>query len=245
MGSGSSFVTIEGIDGSGKSMQQRLLVEYLRTCGHRTVSTYEPGGTPLGVKLRQVLLDPHGTALSPAAEALLFAAARAQHVHELIARAVADGQVVVCERFVDSSLAYQGYGEGLDLDWLRRVNAGATGGLKPGLTILLDVDPLESFRPEICGATAGEPLAAREAAVAAPSGGAGADRIESRGLEFFRRVRRGYLELARREPDRFRIIAARGDPLDIHERVRRAVVECLPAMPVEAAAPGAGGRVRR
>jgi dTMP kinase len=179
------FVTIEGIEGCGKTTQARRLVDAL---GTRALLTIEPGATGLGVALRQVLLEQRGADISPLAELLLFFADRAQHVYEVIRPALAAGRIVVSDRYSDSTLAYQGYGRGLPLPMIRSLAEQATTGLVPDVTLLLDV-PVEL----------GLSRARRRGA---------ADRIESETLEFHTRVRAGYLELANADPGRWAVIDA-------------------------------------
>lgn len=186
------FLTLEGPDGSGKSTQAARLVEGLRTRGVPVVFTREPGGTPVGEALRRIILDP-ASDLADETEVLLYAASRAQNVAQVIRPALAAGRVVVAERFVDSSLAYQGYALGRGVEAVRRVNEFATGGLVPDLTLLLDVTA------EVGLARAG----ARE-----PEGGG--DRIEQRRLDYHRRVREFYLALAKEEPGRIQVIPTDG-----------------------------------
>ncbi len=176
------FITFEGGEGSGKTTQVRLLHERLTQLGYQSVSTREPGGTPLGEKLRALLLDASGQ-IEPRAELLLYAADRAQHVAALIRPSLAAGKIVLCDRYADSALAYQGYGRGLDLEMLRRIMGFATGGLQPDLTLFLDIDPREGL--------------ARRAATGA------LNRFEQHTLEFHQRVREGYLALIAAEPERW------------------------------------------
>ena len=187
---GGVFITVEGPDGAGKSTQARLLADALRRSGREVCLTREPGGTPLGERLREFLLDGRGTSHRPLTDALLFNAARAELVHGVIAPALASGAVVVCDRYADSTLAYQGYGDGLDLDALRRVIAFATGGLGPDVTVLVDV-------PARLG------LGRRSA-------GPGEERNrfeEGRHDEaFHRRVREGFLALAAADPRRWAVV---------------------------------------
>lgn len=212
------FLTFEGIDGCGKSTQVALLAERLAARGCSVVRTREPGGTPLGVELRRLLLAgrqgragaeagaDEGLLPSPVAEMLLLAADRAQHVARVIRPALAAGKVVISDRYVDSSLAYQAAALGLPEADVRAVNEVATGGLRPHLTILLDLDPVRAY------ARAGE----------AP------DRIEGRGLEFQRRVRAAYRELARREPQRWAVLDVDGRTVEeVHQLVAAAVRERL------------------
>jgi dTMP kinase len=178
------FITLEGPDGGGKSTQARLLVEYLKKAGREVVFTREPGGTPLAEEIRRVILTPTPEDLAPLAEILLYAAARAQHVQELIGPALAAGKIVICERFLDSSLAYQGYGMGGNLELIRTVNRLAIGGYMPDCTFLLDND-VENGLDRVTQR--------------ADATNSGVDRIEARGMAFQQRVRRGYLELAAKE----------------------------------------------
>jgi dTMP kinase len=190
------FITLEGPDGAGKTMQAQRLAESLRDEGLRVVLTREPGGTPLGERIRDLLLDPTAPGHGPQVDALLFNAARAQHVAELIRPALAQGAVVVCDRFVDSTLAYQGYGGGLDVEELARVSAWASDGLVPDLTILLDL-PVDAGLARRAGGPA-----------------AGRTRFEDEARHdraFHERVRAGFLALAAREPDRWRIVDAARD----------------------------------
>ena len=184
------LITLEGPEGAGKTVLAKRLVEELTRRGHRVRSTREPGGTRLGERLRAILLEhggaPDAAPVDPRADALLFNAARAQLVAEVIRPALEAGEVVLCARFTDSTLAYQGYGAGLPLDELRALGAVATGGLAPDRTILLDVPPAIGLSRKT---------------------GASRNRFESSfDLAFHERVRAGFLDLARQEPGRFRIV---------------------------------------
>ena len=190
------FVTLEGIDRSGKTTQARLLCDAL---GDRAVPVREPGGTAVGERVRQLLKEP-GLGIGGHAEALLFAAARAQLVAEVIRPALAEGRVVVSDRFVDSSLAYQGAARGLGTEDVARLNRWATGALEPDLTILLWIDPAEA------AARAGD-----------------GDRFETEGLELQEQVATAYAELARANPERWRRIPADRPPADVHADVMGAV----------------------
>jgi dTMP kinase len=190
------FVVLEGIDGSGKSTQARLLAAALRARGETVVGTREPGGTALGERLRAVLLDSAPGEISDAAEVYLFAAARAQLVIEVVRPALMRGEWVVCDRFVESSLVYQGIARGLGVDAVARANELAVARCVPDLVVIVDV-PVEA-------------AAARRGA---------ADRIESEDGEFHRQVATGYRELAARWPERVRTVAGAGTPQEVHTRV--------------------------
>ncbi len=170
------FVVFEGPEGGGKSTQIRRLAERLRAQGVDPLVTFEPGGTAVSRRLRDVVLDPEAR-MSASTEFLLYSAARAQHVEELIAPALREGRTVLCDRFVASSLAYQGYGRGVDRGFIREVSRAVTGGLEPDLTLLYDIVPEEGLRR---AGRRGRP-----------------DRLEQAGLDFHARVRNGYLTLAR------------------------------------------------
>ena len=194
------FITLEGVEGCGKTTQLRLLAEYLGRRECRVVTTREPGGTPLAEALRGLLLDPATGAISPLSELMMYAAARAQHVHSVIRPALERGDVVLCDRFCDSTLAYQGGGRGLALDQIRTLNTLATGGLAPDCTLLLDL-PVEDGL--------------------ARSGKRGAlDRIEGESADFHRRVRAAFLDIARAEPERITIIDASAPAEEVFKAVR-------------------------
>ncbi|MET1034673.1 MAG: dTMP kinase [Arthrobacter sp.] len=183
------LIVFEGGDGAGKSTQASLLAERLATAGRTVVRTREPGGTPVGERLRALVLDHgHGT-VDARTEALMFAAARAAHVEQVIRPALDAGSVVVCDRYIDSSVAYQGVGRGLGTDDVLRVNRWATGGLLPHLTVLLDVDP-----------AAGR---LRRTAGQAPE-----DRLESEPDDFHARIRGAFLDLAAADPARYLVLDA-------------------------------------
>lgn len=195
---GGLLLTLEGVEGSGKSTQAHALADRLKGEGYRVVLCREPGGTPLGEALRLLIFD-RGLAVDPWAELFLFAASRAQHVDEVIGPALARGQVVICDRFTDSTLAYQGYGRGLDLEMVGIVNHIASRGLRPRLTVLLDL-PVEQ-------------------GLARTSPDATGDRICQEDMAFHRRVRQGYLQLAAQEPQRFLVVDANLPSPEITERV--------------------------
>jgi dTMP kinase len=202
------FIVFEGIDGSGKTTQLKLLGERLEQRGYRFLYTREPGGTPIGEAVRKILLDPQHNELNPVAEALLYAAARAQHVAQVIKPALLDGQIVLCDRFVDSSLAYQGFARGLSIELLERINEPATAGLRPDLVLLLDFVSAAGLE-RIAGA------------------GRAADRIEQEDLAFHHKVRDGYFTLAGRDPRRYRVIDANGTIEQIHRDIIGLVEEVL------------------
>ena len=204
------FITFEGIEGAGKSTAIEFLVEYLQAHGYDPVTTREPGGSALGRRLRSLLLDVRTTGLCSRAELFLFLADRAQHVAEVIRPALEAGQVVLCDRFTDSTLAYQGHGRGLDTEYLRSLNTAATGGLAPDLTLLLDL-------PVRCGLERAGQRNRSEGMVIAEG------RFDSESLDFHERVRRGYRDLAEEEPERFAIIDASQPPEDVVLQCRSAI----------------------
>ena len=198
------FITFEGPEGSGKSLQARRLADALRERGLPVVLTREPGGTPISDQIRQVILAPAHTAMTPEAEILLYSAARAQHVGQLVRPALAAGQCVVCDRYADSTLAYQGYGLGLDLDALRYITHFATGGLVPDLTLYLD-----------CPVALG--LERRR--LAAERAGGEWNRLDRKPVEYHERVRQGYLALVQADPHRWRVVDATASPDAVHTAV--------------------------
>lgn len=202
------FVTLEGPEGSGKTTLAKEIYQYLRSKKHTVLLTYEPGGSSLGRVLRKALLDHHHKKMSAWAELFLFEADRAQHVAETIRPALAQGKIVLCCRYGDSTVAYQGYGRGLDVDLIKSLNHKATGNLVPHLTLLLDV------LPEL-----GLPRAFRARGKK--------DRLESEDLGFHRRLRQGFLELARKDRRRFRTIAADQDFAAVREQAFTYVDELL------------------
>lgn len=208
------FVTIEGGDGSGKTRQVGLLDEYLDSLGVSRLLTREPGDTPLGRQLRKLLLEGRPESLADETELFLILADRAQHVREVIRPALDQGKLVVSDRFADSTLAYQGYGRGMDLGLLRRLNLVATGGAMPELTIILDC-PVGVALARAAGRKDGD--AARE------------NRFEAEGIAFQRRVREGFLELAEAEPSRCVVVPTDGPVMAAQERMRRIIDERLHA----------------
>jgi len=190
------FITFEGADGCGKTTQIELLDKYLREKGKETLLTREPGAKGLGVKLREILLNYDGE-VSPQCESFLFLADRAQHIDCIIKPALKEGKIILCDRHTDSTVAYQGYGRGLDLERINMLNDIATGGLKPDLTIVFDVD-VETSMQRV---------------------GKEKDRMESAGAEFFNKVREGYLKIAENEPARVKVINSSDTIENIHKKV--------------------------
>lgn len=207
------FITFEGMEGSGKSTQIALLAARLREAGRRVTLTREPGGTLIGDQVRAILLNPDNKALDPTAELLLYAASRAQHLRELILPALDAGGIVLCDRFSDATLAYQGYGRGLDQEKIAVLDRIVTSGLRPHVTLLLDIES-ETGLARARGRNAGSGLE-KEA------------RFENEALAFHERVRRGYLALAKREPDRFRVVDGSGVVDVIQAEIGKIVDECL------------------
>ena len=200
------FITFEGIEGTGKSTQIALLQQHLEVRGRRVVVTCEPGGSRIGAELRRVLLSMENRDLTPQAELFLYLADRAQHVAQVVRPALAAGAVVLCDRFADSTVAYQGFGRGMDTGLLHQLNAVAVDGLWPGLTILLDLDP--------------ETGLSRAVARNVSEGKTNAEgRFEAESLAFHSRVRQGFLDQAARSPERICIVDARGAPEEIALRV--------------------------
>lgn len=195
------FVTFEGGEGSGKTTQLKLLANHIRASGKEVIETHDPGGTAIGKEIRTLLLDPESAPIAAATELLLYEASRAQLVREVIAPALRQGVVVLCDRFTDSTLAYQGFGRSLDLDLIRQLNRCAADGVAPDLTILLDLEP------EI-GLARCSRNTSLDAATGIGAEPACWDRIEAEPLEFHRRIREGYHALARENPDRMIVIDA-------------------------------------
>ena len=190
------FITFEGADGCGKTTQLMLLAKYLKSKGLEVVVTREPGARGLGEKIREILLNYDGE-VSSQAEAFLFLADRAQHIDVIVNPAVESGKIVLCDRHTDSTVAYQGYGRGLDIDRIKMLNNLATGDRRPDLTIVFDID-VETSMARV---------------------GNEKDRMESAGEEFFNRVKNGYLKIAELEPERVKVLNATKSVEDIHKEV--------------------------
>lgn len=202
------FITLEGSDGSGKTTQFHLLAEYLRTQSYDVVATREPGGTNIGEQVRACLHDVKNKGMTAAAEVLLYSASRAQLVKEVIRPALAKGHIVVSDRFYDSTLAYQGYGRQLDMDALTSITRFATGGLRPDLTLLLEVDIMVG-------------LSRREV------GGVEINRMDLQAAAFYERVRGGYEALVSAEPERWVVIDANRSIEVVQSDIRRCVDDRL------------------
>ena len=203
------FFAFEGGEGVGKTTQLRVLSDELTDRGYEVVLTHEPGDTPVGLRLRELLLDP-ATAVTAQTEALLYAADRAEHVANVIAPSLARGAIVISDRYLDSSIAYQGYARGLDIDVITQTSLWATGGLLPHLTLLLDLDPEMGLRR-------------------ARGRSGRLDRLEAEALDFHTRVREGFLTLAAAAPERYAIVDANGAPDQVADGVLAAVNRLLPA----------------
>lgn len=189
------FITFEGPDGSGKTQQIQLLSAFLESKGYKVFFSREPGGTEIGDKIRTILMDMHNTSMHPRTETLLFCASRAQIVEQVIKPKLQEGFIVILDRYADSTMAYQGYGHGNDLKMIRELLTFATGGLKPDLTILLDLDPEVGLERR-------------------KQGGGEWNRLDAYQLELHKRVRAGYLEMASQEPERWRIVLA-DQPIEV------------------------------
>lgn len=202
------FITLEGSEGSGKTSQLQPLVDFLRQLGYDVLSTREPGGTVIGEQIRAVLLNPANTAMQAHTEILLFQAARAQLVREVILPYLEKGGVVVSDRYADSTLAYQGYGYQLDLEKIKAIVDFATGGLKPDLTFFFDVDIEVGLRRKAKGSDEW-------------------NRLDDMTLDFYRRVRQGYLKLIEEEPQRWVLIDAQQSPDQVQMAVQKALLARL------------------
>lgn len=199
------FITFEGAEGSGKSTHAKRLYKFLKEKGYPVILLREPGGTEISEQIRKILLDKRNKKMSVKTEALLYLSARAQLVKEKIIPALKKGKIVILDRFQDSTLVYQGYAGGLDLSFLDKLGKFATEGLVPHLTFLLDINTKKGLRR--CGVK---------------------DRIEERPFSFHQRVRKGYLELARKNPHRFFLIKANEDIDSISKRIEKKVLEIIP-----------------
>ncbi len=200
------FISLEGIDKSGKSTQISLLVDYLKQKGYEVVQTCEPGGTRLGEKIERILLEPSTKEISGISELFLYLADRAEHVEKIIKPALEKGKIVISDRFADATIAYQGHGRKLDIPWIKELNKRVTHGLSPDITFLLDISP---------------DLAQKR------SGSEGKDRIENEKTSFHQKVRQGYLKLAKRHPERIKVINGEGSVEEIQLTIRKILSEYL------------------
>ncbi len=205
-----TLITFEGIDGSGKSTQLRMLANYLKEVGCEVLLTREPGGTPVGVRLRGALLDAHEE-VDPLTELLVFAADRAQHVRRVLRPAIAAGKVIISDRYADATVAYQGAGRGFSPELIAEIVQLATEGLKPDLTVLFDLSVEDS-------------IARTSKRANAKNKG---DRLDAEASDFHVRVRDAYLQIARAEPERVKIVETNRPPEETHQRVKQIVVPFL------------------
>jgi dTMP kinase len=201
------FITLEGPEGSGKTLQLPKLADYLRQSGFDVLATREPGGTSISEQIRTILHNLENKEMNPRTEILLFQASRAQLVEQVVRPHLAKGGIVICDRYADSTLAYQGYGHQIDIESLRVLVNFATGGLKPDLTLLLDVDVETGLRrKELKGEW---------------------NRLDAYDLEFHQRVHQGYLQLVHSEPERWVVIDASQSPTQVQNEMRKVVIERL------------------
>lgn len=221
------FIVFEGIEGSGKSTQAQRLSRHLRDAGRNSVLTKEPGGTPLSDRIRSILLDPAEEGMDPLTEMLLYAASRRQHVVDMIRPSLEHDAIVVCDRFADATLAYQGFGRGLNLDHLREINSWVTDDLVPDITVILDL-------PEDVGLSRARHRN-REQDLHLES------RLEGEDLRFHRRVREGYLALAEEFPERYALISAEGTEDEVFERIIDVLSDRVPDAMSVGEHPGSGG----
>lgn len=198
------FIAFEGGEGVGKSTQEALLAEYLTEIGQTVIRTREPGGTPAAEQIRSTVLSLEHEGMNPQSEALLFAAARGDHVARVIRPAIARGDVIICDRYVDSSIAYQGYARALGADRIRDLSMWATGGLLPNLTIVLTLDPEVSMKRVV-----------------------NPDRMEAEPMQYHRDVAEAFLEIAGLDPDRYLVVDATGTQEEIAQRIRQRVMQEL------------------
>jgi dTMP kinase len=213
------FISLEGIEGSGKTTQIDQMVSYLESRGKSCIATREPGGTDIGRQIRAILLDPRSRALDSRTEMLLYVADRAQHLRETIEPHLEAGQVVICDRYFDATLVYQGYGRGLDCDMIQSLHQLICDNRMPDITLLLDLNPetgLERAWRQIRG------------------GGRVGDetRFEQEALDFHQRIRAGYLDLAARDPQRFRVVDASGDVSSVWNQIRNILDTTLGTAPL-------------
>ena len=222
------LITFEGVEGCGKTTQLRLLKERLEAAGEPVTATREPGGCPIADKMRAILLDAQNSAITPLSELLLYAAARAQHVSEVIVPALERGETVLCDRFTDATLAYQGHGRGLDPATIDQLNRLASGGLEPKLTLLID-----------CPVQVG---LSRALARIESTSGAREERFELEAVRFHERVCEGYLSLAAASPERFLVIDGSGDVAHTEKLLIAALSVRIPVLTLAVPARAQAGR---
>ncbi|MEW6418187.1 MAG: dTMP kinase [Nitrospirota bacterium] len=201
------FISFEGIEGTGKTIQSRLLYEYLTKKGYEVTLTGEPGGTRIGLKIRDMLLSIENKGMTPLAELLLYNASRAQHIQEVILPVMNKGAIIITDRFTDSTVAYQGYGRGIDLSIINSLKRMVAADLQPDITILLDLDVEVGLRRN--------------------RGINKMDRLELEDVEFHKRVRSGYLEIATKEPERIKLVDASVSIEEIHNKIVNIVMDFL------------------
>ncbi len=199
------FISFEGIEGTGKTIQSRLLYEYLKKKGYEVTLTEEPGGTRIGLKIRDLLLSVENKGMTPLAELLLYNASRAQHIQEVILPVMNKGAIVITDRFTDSTVAYQGYGRGIDLSIINSLKRTIAADLQPDITILLDLDVEVGLRRN--------------------RGINKMDRLELEDIEFHKRVRNGYLEIATKEPERIKLVDASEGIEQVHNRIIKIITD--------------------
>ena len=209
------FITFEGVEGSGKTTQIQRLKRYLTQKGFPCRVTREPGGGPIGEKIRKILLNPEHRGMSPLSELLLYEASRAQHVIEVVKPFLKKGMIVLCDRFSDASIAYQGYGRKVDLKWVERLNRLSSQGIKPDITFLLD-----------CPSHVGLKRALQRNQMLKKEK---EERFEREKIQFHHRVRKGYLSIAKKEPHRVKVIDTREGEEKVFEKIRRIVDELIVA----------------
>ncbi len=208
------FITLEGGEGAGKTTQINRLSEALAKSGRKVVTTREPGGTAEGEKIRNLLVQRDGGNWTPMAECLMFCAARVMHVNKVIRPALEEGRIVICDRFTDTTRAYQGYGHGLDLDKIEKLNEMTLGGFAPDLTFILDIDPAEGLQ------RSGRRLASEALGVKQSE-----DKYENLDFAFHEKLRAGFLDIAKKEPERCVVIDARQSAEEIEAQIMAAVKE--------------------
>ncbi len=208
------FITLEGMEGSGKSTQIGLLIPVLEENGYKCLATREPGATKIGKKIRKILLDSNNNTIVPLTELLLYEADRAQHVHEVIKPALEASKVVISDRFFDATIVYQGYARGFDIEFIEAIHNMVLADLRPQLTIILDL-AVEVGLKRAWKRITGKAEGLQE------------DRFEKENLAFHEKVRQGYLTLAKGEPERFRIVDASKDPKSVHQEILGVVLNAL------------------